>query len=408
MSDLFDDLVGQDRVVAQLRAAAADARRVLAAHEPGHGAATRTAGSGGMTHAWLFTGPPGSGRSVAARAFAAALQCTDPSTPSGGCGHCASCSQVRAGTHPDVAVIVPEGLHLRIDDARTVIARSSRAPVLGRWQVTLIEDADRMEERTSNTVLKAVEEPPPHSVLLLCAPSTEDLLPTIRSRCRLVALGTPPAGSVADLLVERDGVDPAMAAFAARAAQGHVGRALRLATDEDARRQRRHVLGLPRSLGTVPEALRAARDLVDAATDEADRTTSRRSESERAALENALGVGATGRGVAGAVGRTAAGARKDLERRQKSRSTRAGRDALDRALVDLAAFYRDVLVVQLGAGTPLVHADLAPDVAQLARATTPASTLCRIDAVLACRRAVDANVAPLLAVEALALALRTA
>ena len=398
---VFDALVGQDRVVDQLRTAVADAAGVLARHEPGHGAATRDAGRGAMTHAWLFTGPPGSGRSVAARAFAAALQC-----PDGGCGHCDACHQVLVGTHPDVAQIVPEGLHLKIDAAREIIARSSRAPTRGRWQVTVIEDADRMEERTSNTVLKAVEEPPPHSVLLLCAPSVEDLLPTIRSRCRLVALRTPPAAAVSAVL-QGEGVDPAMAAFAARASQGHVGRARRLATDEGARLERHEALMLPRSLGSVSAALRAAADLVDAAKDEAVRSTTARDAREKASLENALGAGATGKGTAGAAARGGAAALKELERRQKSRGTRTSRDALDRALVDLAAFYRDVLVVQLGTGTDLVHGDLGEQTATIARGTTPEDTLRRIDAVLACREAVDASVAPLLAVEALALALRS-
>ncbi len=208
------------------------------------------------------------------------------------------------------------------------------------------------------------------------------------------------------MLVERDGVDPPMAHFAARAAQGHVGRARRLATDEQARRERRDVLSLPRSLGTVSAALTAAKDLVDAAKEEAERLTAPRDAQERADLDGALGVGATGRGVAPARG--GAGAVKELEARQKSRGTRSQRDALDRALVDLAAFYRDVLVVQLGVGSDLVHADLAEQVASIARATTSEATLRRVDAVLACREAVDASVAPLLAVEAMALALRAA
>jgi len=400
---VFDVLVGQSRVVEQLQTAVDDAAQVLLRHEPGHGAATRGAGRGAMTHAWLFTGPPGSGRSVAARAFAAALQC-----PDGGCGHCESCHQVLVGTHPDVARIVPEGLHLVIDDAREIIRRSARLPTRGRWQVTVIEDADRMEERTSNTVLKAVEEPPPHSVLLLCAPSVEDLLPTIRSRCRLVPLRTPAATAVAQVLV-REGVDPSMAAFAARASQGHVGRARRLATDEAARMERDEVLRLPRSLGSVAEALRAAEGLVGAAKDEAVRSTTPRDAQERASLENAMGVGATGKGVTGrgAAARGGAGALKELEKRQRSRGTRTSRDVLDRALIDLAAFYRDVLVVQLGTGTDLVHGDLGEQTGVIARATSPEDTLRRIDAVLTCRAAVDASVAPLLAVEALALTLRS-
>ncbi len=403
---LYDALVGQEAVVEQLTAAGADAADVLGRHEPRHGTGTRLAGAGSMTHAWLFTGPPGSGRSVAARAFAAALQCLSPPSPGTACGHCADCHQVQVGTHPDVAQVVPEGLHLLMDDAREIIARSARAPTRGRWQVTLIEDADRMEERTSNTVLKAVEEPPPHSVLLLCAPSVDDLLPTIRSRCRLVSLRTPSAAAVASVLVDRDGVDPAMAAFAARAAQGHVGRARRLATDEAARQERHEVLQLPRSLGSVAAALQAAKDLVDAAKEESARQTTDRDAEERASLEIALGVGATGKGVTGARG--SAGQLKELEKRQKSRGTRTNRDALDRALVDLAAFYRDVLVVQLRTGTELVHGDLGEQAATIARATSPEATLARIDAVLACRTAIDAAVPPLLAVEALALTLRSA
>lgn len=406
MSGTFDELVGQARVVEQLQAAAQDARGIVERHEPGHGTTTRLAGAGAMTHAWLFTGPPGSGRSVAARAFAAALQCRTPAPGGAGCGHCPECHQVLVGTHPDVALVVPEGLSLGVGEAREIITRSSRSPTRRRWQVTLIEDADRLTEDGTNALLKALEEPPPHSVLLLCAPSTEDLLPTVRSRCRLVALRTPPAAVIAQVLVERDGVDPAMAAFAARAAQGHIGRARRLATDEQARAERADVLVLPRSLSTVSSALRAAKDLVDAAKDESDRRTGTRDAQERASLETALGVGATGKGTAGAV-RGSAGAVKELEKRQKSRGTRTSRDALDRALVDLAAFYRDVLVLQLGTGAELVHADLGEQAATIARSTTPESTLCRIDAVLGCRTAVDAAVAPLLAVEALALALRT-
>jgi DNA polymerase-3 subunit delta' len=388
---VFDDLVGQEPVVEQLQAAAAAAAQVLAG-----------ATGAGMTHAWLFTGPPGSGRSVAARAFAAALQCRD-----GGCGHCDDCHQARGGTHPDVAVIVPEGLHLLIDQAREVIERSSRAPTRGRWQVTLIEDADRMEERTSNTLLKAVEEPPPHSVLLLCAPSVDDLLPTIRSRCRLVALRAPAAAAVAQVLIDRDGVDPAMAEFAARAAQGHIGRARRLATDEQARADRQHVLALPRSLRGVAQALSAAKDLVDAAKEEADKLAAVRDDREREALSTALGAGATGKGYTGGAPKGGAGALKELERRQKSRGTRTQRDALDRALIDLAAFYRDVLALQLGTTAVPVHADLAEQAATIARGSSPESTLRRIDAVLACRTAIDGNVAPQLAVEAMALALRS-
>jgi DNA polymerase III delta' subunit len=379
---VFDDLVGQEAVVQQLRSAASGV-------------------GNSMTHAWLFTGPPGSGRSVAARAFAAALQCADQ-----GCGHCEDCHQVLRGTHADVAVIVPEGLSLGVKEVRRIVEHSSRQPSRGHWQVTLIEDADRMQDYATNALLKAIEEPPPHGVILLCAPSVDDLLPTIRSRCRLVPLRTPPAGSVARVLVERDGVDPSMAAFAARAAQGHIGRARRLATEESARAERREGLSLPRQLGTVGHALAAAKDLVDAAKEQATAVASARDEVEREALFTALGGGATGKGYAGSAPKGGAGALKELEKQQKARGTRTQRDALDRSLLDLAAFYRDVLSLQLSTGAALVHTDLTEQAGVIAGRTTAESTIQRIDAILACRVAIDGNVAPLLAVEAMALALR--
>jgi len=390
---VFDDLVGQASAVVQLRAAADAAARIVAGDDISTAA---------MTHAWLFTGPPGSGRSVAARGFAAALQCEDR-----GCGHCAACHQSLGGTHADVAVVVPEGLSLGVAEVRRIVAHTARRPTAGRWQVTLIEDADRMPDYASNALLKAIEEPPPRGVLLLCAPSVEDLLPTIRSRCRLVPLRTPPAEAVAEVLVRRDAVDPAMAAFAAQAAQGHIGRARRLALHEDARSERRDVLSLPRSLQGVGSSLQAAKDLVDAAQAEATRLTKDRDLAEKDELSTALGGGATGKGYTGSAPKGGAGALKELEKRQKSRGTRTSRDALDRALVDLAAFYRDVLVMQLGTGTPLIHGDLGEQAATIARATTAESTLRRIEAVLGCRTALDGNVAPLLAVESMALALRT-
>lgn len=389
---VFDALVGQPGAVEQLRAAAQAAARVVA----GSPAATAA-----MTHAWLFTGPPGSGRSVAARALAAALQCPDL-----GCGRCTECAQVLGGTHVDVAQVAPDGLSLGVNQARGLVAHAGRKPSAGRWLVTLLEDADRLTDDAANAMLKAIEEPPPRGVLLLCAPSVQDVLPTIRSRCRLVPLRTPPAEAVAEHLVG-EGVDAAMAAFVARAAQGHIGRARRLATDEQARRERRDVLALPRSLSGVASALSAAQDLVSAAQAEAEALTSARDMQEKAELATALGAGATGRGLTGSLPRGGAGQLKELEQQHKKRATRVQRDALDRALVDLAAFYRDVLVVQLGARVHPVHPDLSEQVSVIARATSAESTLRRIEAVLACRDAVDANVAPQLAVEAMALTLRT-
>ena len=376
---VFDGLVGQDAVIAQLQAAV-DGQ--------------------GMTHAWLFTGPPGSGRSVAARAFAAALQCAER-----GCGHCDSCHQASTGTHADIALIVPDGLSLGVEKARDIVMATSQRPTHSRYQITLIEDADRLTDQAANALLKAIEEPPPSGVVLLCAPSLEDVLPTIRSRCRVAALGTPSSAAVAALLVS-DGVDPAMAAFAAQAAQGHIGRARRLATDEATRQERREVLALPASVQTVGSALQAAKNLVDAAKAEAEQLAALRDEPERQSLATALGAGATGKGYTGSTPRGGAGALKELEKQQKSRATRTQRDALDRALVDLAAFYRDVLALQVGSSAVPVHADLTEQAAALARSSSAEDTLRRIDAVLGCRTAIEGNVNTQLAVDAMALGLR--
>jgi len=353
----------------------------------------------GMTHAWLFTGPPGSGRSVAARAFAAALLCPDQ-----GCGHCASCRQVRAGSHADLMLVRPDGLSYGVKQTRNLVLRAAAAPSGGRWQVVLFEDADRATEQAANALLKAIEEPAPRTVWLLCAPSAEELVTTIRSRCRLVVLRTPPSAAVAEVLASRDGVDPASALAAARAAQGHIGRARRLATDPEAARRRQDVLTVPSRVTSLGPALAAAAALVKAAEQEATAATEDLDIPEREALRQAFGEGSTGKGVAKAV-RGAAGALKDLEDRQKSRATRLKRDALDRALLDLAAFYRDMLTVQLGADVELASAGYEPELRRLAAASAPESTVRRIRAIMVCRERLAVSVAPLLAVEEMTLSL---
>ena len=375
---VFDELAGQEAVVAQLRSA------LLAK---------------GMTHAWLFTGPPGSGRSVAARAFAAALLCEF-----GGCGVCPSCRQVRAGTHADLLLVRPEGLSYGVRQTRDLVLRAAGAPSGGRWLVVLFEDADRCTEAAANALLKAIEEPAPRTVWLLCAPSAEDLVPTIRSRCRVMTLRVPTSSAVAMVLAERDGIDPERALAAARAAQGHVGRARRLTTDPSAAARRAAVLRVPVSATSVGPALAAAAGLVAAAEEDAKSVTEELDEPEREALRRAFGEGSTGKGVAKAM-RGMAGAMKDLEDRQKSRATRVKRDTLDGALLELAAFYRDVLMVQCGADVELANADRLADVRLLASQAAPEATLRRIHAVMRCRERLTLNVAPLLAVEEMTLSL---
>jgi len=392
---VWDSLVGQREAVDVLRLAASAAVDIVAG---------QPVSPGSMTHAWLFTGPPGSGRSVAARAFAAAMQCEVLQDP--GCGRCSACHTVLSRSHPDVHSVVPEGLSISVAEMRAVVGTAGRRPAMGRWQVVLIEDADRLTEAASNALLKAVEEPPARTVFLLCAPSThpEDVAVTIRSRCRHIALRTPPAAAVAQVLTD-SGVEAELAAWAAQAGQGHVGRARRLARDEEARQRRSAVLAIPASLTSLSACLAAADHLVTTAEAEAKEISSELDAGETEALQVALGAGGTGKGSAGAA-RGTAGAVRELEKRQKSRATRTQRDALDRALVDLAAFYRDVLLLQAGSTAASAHPDFAGDVRVVARRISSAEALQRLDAVLGCREALTLNVKPRIAVEAMTTALR--
>ncbi|GAA2949076.1 DNA polymerase III subunit delta' [Streptomyces erythrogriseus] len=397
---VWDDLVGQERVSEQLAAAArdADAFVTAAASDAPPPEASR------MTHAWLFTGPPGAGRNQAARAFAAALQCVSPDRALGGapgCGFCDGCHTALVGTHADVSTVAAVGAEILVKDMRDTVRKSFTAPANGRWQVILVEDAERLNEKSANAVLKAVEEPAPRTVWLLCAPSVEDVLPTIRSRCRHLVLSTPSVEAVADMLVRREGIEPDVAASVARATQGHVDRARRLATDPAARARRASVLKLPQRVEDVGGALRAAQELVDAAAEDAKQLAEEMDGKETEDLKAALGAAQGGR-----LPRGTAGAVKDLEDMQKRRRTRTQRDSLDVALADLTSFYRDVLALQLGSRIALANTDAEDALERLARDSTPESTLRRIEAIAACGEALDRNVAPLLAVEAMAMALR--
>lgn len=376
---VFGALAGQDAVVAELAAAA-------------------SGGPGAITHAWLFTGPPGSGRSVAARSFAAAVLCDTH-----GCGACRSCRQVAVGSHADLLLVRPDGLSYGVKQTRDLVLRAATAPVYGRWRVVLFEDADRATEQAANALLKAIEEPAPRTIWLLCAPSAADLPTTIRSRCRLVTLRIPPTAAVADVLVA-EGVGQELALAAARAAQGHIGRARRLATDPEAAQRRAAVLRIPMQATGLGPALAVAASLVKAADAEAAAATAELDEPERDALRRAFGEGSTGKGVAAAI-RGGAGALKDLEDRQKSRATRLKRDSLDRALLDLAGFYRDVLAVQFGADVELANAGQRDDLERFAAAAAPEATVRKIQAIMACRERLAASVAPLLAVEEMTIAL---
>ncbi|MFH9741091.1 DNA polymerase III subunit delta' [Streptomyces roseolus] len=397
---VWDDLVGQERVEEQLTAAARDADALVTAQSAGEPDPEASK----MTHAWLFTGPPGAGRVDAARAFAAALQCVSPDRALGGtpgCGFCTGCHTVLVGTHADVTTVSAVGTEILVKDMRDTVRKSFTSPANGRWQIILVTDAERLNEKSANAVLKAVEEPAPRTVWLLCAPSVEDVLPTIRSRCRHLTLRTPPVDAVADVLIRRDGIEPELARAAARATQGHVDRARRLATDERARARRSVVLKLPLRVADIGGCLRAAQELVDAAAEDAKQVAEEVDTKETEELKAALGAVQGGR-----MPRGTAGMMKELEEKQKRRGRRTQLDSLDLALTDLTGFYRDVLTLQLATGSALANEDVRDAVERIARDTTPERTLRRVEAVLACRRALERNVAPLLAVEAMTMALR--
>ena len=374
---VWDDVIGQESAVATLRRAVS---------EPA-----------AMTHAWLLTGPPGSGRSVAARAFAAALQC-----PDGGCGSCRECRTALDGNHADVDVIATEGLTLTVKLARELVLLAAARPSVGLWRVIVIEDADRLHERAADALLKALEEPVAHTVWILCAPSLEDVIITIRSRSRHVRLRTPTVEAVAALLVRRDGIDPVMATFAARAAQCHVGLARRLALNEGARNRRHDVTGLAAKIRSVGDAVGAAADLDSIAKDEALAASTERDATEKARLLETLGADLSARTQPLHV-RAQVSA---LEREQKTRATRFTRDVIDRSLMDLISIYRDALIVHSGASIGLVNQDQAEQVRQLARVLSPERLLGCMDAIVTARERIDANVAPLLALEAMAISLQ--
>jgi DNA polymerase-3 subunit delta' len=378
MTSSFSILVGQQHIVEVLQNAASASRTGLESQE--------------MTHAWLFTGPPGSGRSYAAVAFAQALIC-----PSNGCGTCSDCNAAKTSGHPDVEIIRTEGLSIKVEEVRELLARVAWAPSMGGWRVVVMEDADRLTESAANALLKAIEEPGTRTVWLLCAPTLHDVLPTIRSRCRYLQLRTPSLEAVTSVLINRDNIAPGMADFAARVSQGHVGRAKYLATNESVRSNRKLIMQLPLQLGSLAAAFQSAQTLVDLATQEANASSGDRDEKEIEKLQEAYGKGATGRGMATGGFKAV----KELEREQKSRSTRMVRDSIDLALLDIATFYRDVMMVQSGNTEFMINTDMREQIESYASSHPEPSTILRIIAVMDARTNLEHNAAPLVTCEAL-------
>ncbi|MEO0048870.1 MAG: hypothetical protein RL556_202 [Actinomycetota bacterium] len=350
----------------------------------------------GVHHAWLFTGPPGSGRSNIARAFAAALLCAE-----GGCGTCKSCLSVLGGSHPDVSVLTTERVQIAIDDIRDLVSNSYFGSSIGKYRIMIIEDADRMAERSSNVLLKALEEPPAGTIWMLCAPSEADLLPTIRSRVRRISLKVPSVREVADLLIQRDGVSEKLALQVAAESQSHIGMARRLAESSEARSRRRETLLAALGIKGISSAMFTAERWLDVAKKDAEALTTERDAEERSQLMTTFGLepGAT-------IPPALRSEFKQLEESQKRRATRSLRDGIDRIMVDLMSLYRDVLLVQLGAKVDLVNQDLHESIETLARETQPENTLAKLEAISTARHRIDSNVQNLIALEALAVTLR--
>ena len=378
---VWDDLVGQRPVIETLRAAASGQ---------------------GMTHAFLLTGPPGSGRSNAAIAFAAALQCENGPGPAAGCGGCNACITTLAGSNPDVTRVSTESVQFRVKDARDMVRKSAMSPVSHRWQVIVVEDADRFNDSSGNAVLKAVEEPADRTVWVLCSPTVEDVLPTIRSRCRLVSLATPTAPEVADFLVRRQGVAESLASYAARASQGHIGRAKALATDEATRNRRREVVSLPARLTSIGACMQAATNLADVAKEEAEAITADLDQREKTDLDRAFGYEDKGRRP-----REYASALREMTDDQKRRAKRRVLDVVDRSLMDLVSVYRDAIALASRAPGQLVNEEIRPDVEEVVRTSTPELNLRRIAWVFEAReQMLEFNVPVPLALESMMVALK--
>ena len=377
---VWDTLVGQRPVVTALEQAVAGQ---------------------GMTHAWLFTGPPGSGRSNAAIAFAAALQC-----PDGGAGpdcpdDCHACRTVLAGSHADVAVVRTEKLSIGVDEVRELVRRASLSPMGEGWQILIVEDADRLTEQACNALLKAIEEPNGRTIWMLCAPTVEDVLATIRSRCRLVTLSTPTAAEVAGFLVAR-GVDEPLATYAARASQGHIGRARALANDPAVRARRQEIVSMPARLTTLGRCMDAAAKLASTAKEEADAITAELDAREKADLDAAYGVVERGRRP-----REYGPALAALEKAQRTRAKRRHLDVVDRGLTDLMSVYRDAIALASGAPGALVNEEIRDQIEEIVATSTPELNLRRIGWIFAAReQMLEFNVPVALACESMMVALK--
>jgi len=377
MSSVFDNLIDQEVVIKTLKEAIAASK-------------DSSNNSQNMTHSWLFTGPAGSGRSNAAIAFAAGLLCEK-----GGCATCINCTTTIDGSHADIELLRTEGLSIKVDEVRELITRTSWSPSVGNYRVVVIEDADRLTESAANALLKVIEEPGARTVWLLCALTLTDVIPTIRSRCRHLTLRTPSIKAVTQLLIERDGIDPKMAVFAANAAQGHIGRAKYLATNEEARKTREKILSIPFTVKDLASAFDAANTLVELAKSQALAESEIRDEAELTKLKESYGTTGSKLATGGSK------AVKELEKEQKTRASRMVRDFLDASLLDISSLYRDVLIEKINPGGNLTNKDFSELIKQKSQKILDADAVSAINLILRSRESLTMNSSPILTTESL-------
>ncbi len=368
---VWQELLGQPEAIEQLR-------RVVENKDAG------------FQHSWLFTGPAGSGRSTLARAFAAALQCEE-----NGCGICTNCKLIAADAHPDVRMLVTDKVIISIEEVRQLVQFSSLGSSLGDYRIVIIEDADRMTERTSNVLLKALEEPQPKTVWILCAPSAADMLPTIRSRTRNVVLRLPSIEEVAQLLIQRDGVKEELALMCSRQAQQHVGMARRLALSADARKRRMDTLRELVTIKNLSGAMATAERLLAFAKKDAESSSEEKNQQERSKLLAAYGIEDE------KIPANLRSEFRQLEENQKRRNTRALRDGIDRIFTDMESLFRDILSLQLGANSTLINQELAEEIQQRADYTSAENSIKVLEAISISRSRLEANVRDLVVLESL-------
>lgn len=354
-----------------------------------------------ITQSWLICGPPGSGRSNMARAFAAALESPDHGMSA---EPTRVTQQVLAGTHPDVTVLTTNKVTIGIDQVREIITTSEQMPATAPWRIIIIEDVDRMLERTTNVLLKEIEEPAEHCIWLLCAPSAQDVLPTIRSRTRIVNLAVPSTQAVAGFLTSTTNVEPKVAQRAARLAEGHIGIAKLYATDERVMSDRDELVVGVLNLACASDAVLLAGNLIDNAKAQAEADANRITAGQEAEFRRINGLAPSDRIPPKLRGAFNQIAKKDDVKRLVTRRTR---DVLDRALNSIASIYRDVAVLQNNAedSVGLINLENRSSITELSVRLNRAGAVTRLDEVAHARKRLAGNGNPLLVFESLFCAL---